>query len=225
MKYMIHSCNKRLDYVKKYLIPSLVKQGINPDNIILWNDDNQLGCLKQWYLSCEYVRDNEDINDGIWHIQDDVIISRDFYEKTKEASDTIICGFRGNKKLFSNNFIGLTSIKNMWYSFQCIYIPNKYLSEFVDWFTQEIIIKGRKKTYYSRNKYDDAFFMWFIQEKHPEINCINLEDSLVDHIDYIIGGSIVNQELYVKNKARSISFKDKDLIKELENEIHNTHLS
>jgi len=38
MKYMIHSCNSRLWYVEQYLIPSMIKQNIPREDIILFND-------------------------------------------------------------------------------------------------------------------------------------------------------------------------------------------
>ena len=45
MKYMIHSCDKRLWYVNEYLIPSMKEQGIKNEDIIIWNDDKHHGNL------------------------------------------------------------------------------------------------------------------------------------------------------------------------------------
>ena len=39
MKYMIHCCPKRMWYVEEYLIPSMLRQGIDRDSIIIWNDN------------------------------------------------------------------------------------------------------------------------------------------------------------------------------------------
>ena len=89
MKIMIHSCNKRIEYVNNYLVPSLIKQGAN--DIIVFNDDHNEGCLKQWVSSCKKSLDFP----AAWHLQDDVVICDDFYQRIKqlEGVDKIINGF------------------------------------------------------------------------------------------------------------------------------------
>lgn len=89
MKYMIHSCNKRLWYVKKYLIPSMIKQGINAKDIILWNDDHSVGNQQSWYNSCEHIKSHEPLDEGMWHLTDDVIISHKFYKRTKSVPNNL----------------------------------------------------------------------------------------------------------------------------------------
>ena len=82
MKYMIHSCNKRLWYVNRYLIPSMLDQGIKLENIILWNDFLSVGNQQAFYDSCRYIKNNEPITSGLWHLTDDVIISYNFARRT-----------------------------------------------------------------------------------------------------------------------------------------------
>ena len=44
-KYVIHACQQRKWYVDDYLIPSMLKQGINEDDITIWLDDKHQGNL------------------------------------------------------------------------------------------------------------------------------------------------------------------------------------
>lgn len=99
MKYMIHSCNQRLWYVKEYLIPSMLKQGIELKDIILWNDYFSVGNQKSWYNSCKYIKQSESLNEGMWHLTDDVMISHKFYFRTKFVPNNlnIRCGFVTHK--------------------------------------------------------------------------------------------------------------------------------
>ena len=39
--YLIHACNKRFWYVKEYLIPSMMLQGIPAENIFVYRDYNE----------------------------------------------------------------------------------------------------------------------------------------------------------------------------------------
>ena len=77
-KYIIHSCPERMWYVNNYLIPSIRDQGI--DDVSAWCDWNHVGCLH----SCmnNFMRMNDD--GGTWHLQDDVIVSRNFKSRTEE---------------------------------------------------------------------------------------------------------------------------------------------
>ena len=42
-KYLIHCCNDRMWYVKEFLIPSMIKQGISTDDIFIYQDKNKIG--------------------------------------------------------------------------------------------------------------------------------------------------------------------------------------
>ena len=100
MKYMIHSYSKRLWYVEKYLIPSMVEQGIDTSDIYVFNDSNNRGNLQAYLDSVDYILNNEKLykEDGIWHLQDDVIISSDFAKityttKYEKSYSVVINGF------------------------------------------------------------------------------------------------------------------------------------
>lgn len=216
MKYMIHSCNKRLWYVEEYLIPSMVRQGIPREDIIVWNDNDNIGCLKSWYNSCLYIKENEDLELGMWHLQDDVCICKDFYTRTKEVPNNINirCGFVTSK--FNPNGKwnkGLQPIGLGWMSFPCIYIPNKYMSEFLFWFDTTVIKDGKFKKQYDTGKMDDFFFYKYIRQLHHEIKSMNITPCLVDHIDYLIGGSTLFDRKGKQNRA--FYFDDGYLVDEL----------
>ena len=91
MRYMIHACPARMWYVKDFLIPSMMSQGIRGDDITVWNDSGGKGNLASCLESFASLKDTPG---GTWHLQDDVMICRDFAARTKElAGSSIICGF------------------------------------------------------------------------------------------------------------------------------------
>ena len=88
-KYLIHTMPKRMWYVCGYLIPSMVSQGIDRDDIKIFNDVHHLGCLH----ACMRVFSELPDEGQTWHLQDDVIISKDFKQVTETSFETIACGF------------------------------------------------------------------------------------------------------------------------------------
>ncbi len=220
MKYIIHSCNKRLWYVKEYLVKSLVKQGINSNDIVIYNDDNNEGNLASWIKSCKWVVDNLEIEDGCWHLQDDVFVCKNFKDITMEiAKNKIICGYV-NKSSYKNHCIintnYIASQEGIVDSFQCIYIPNYILKDFIKWFEENVVSGKKFQKQYKENKYDDYLFKQFIRNTQGII-AINLNPSLVEHIDYILGGSIVNESRTITNVAQE--FNNYDELEKLKIEI------
>ena len=51
MKVMVHACNKRIEYVREFLVPALVKSGYDEDDILVYNDKDGEGCLKSYIKS------------------------------------------------------------------------------------------------------------------------------------------------------------------------------
>lgn len=199
-KYMIHATPKRLWYVDRYLVPEMIKNGIDKNNIIVYNDDKERGNLGAFLDSLK----KSDCD--LWHLQDDVIISSDFKEQTEKHDSGIVCGFCS---AYSENCPdGFVLPENMWYSFPCIRIPYIIAMEFIDW-----IAHGRNGTYknwISANKYDDSLFMAFLKEQYPLKAVLNLKPNIVNHIDYLIGGSIVNPMR--QRKTVSIYWDDIELL-------------
>ena len=130
MKYLIHTFPKRLWYVEKYLIPSMIEQGIKKKDIYIYNDENGFGNLFAFLDSIRFIINNLSKEKGLWHLQDDVIISKDFKERTESINklniDNIVVNGFVNKWYANLEKSGRVNVKDYWYSFPCIYIPNRY---------------------------------------------------------------------------------------------------
>ena len=186
-RYLIHCYKDRRWYVDKYLIPSMLKQGIDESDIEVFEDDGTLGCLEAFVQSCS-KREGK----GTWHLQDDIIINSQFKRWTEEyAEDRVVCGFCS--RYCDKKPVGLVYPNMMWYSFPCIYIPDAIAKEFADWYYAEAINSPEYKNFILRRKFDDDVFMQYLQKYHAGDSILNLAPNLVNHIDYLLGGSIVNQ--------------------------------
>lgn len=206
--YIIHACPERMWYVDKYLVPSMIKQGI--DNINIKCDDNHIGCLE----SCMQIFSSVDKDGDSWHLQDDVIICRDFKTHTQNCpADGIVCGFSSMIDP-KRDESGQVDVANMWWSFPCIRIPNYLARECAEWFYSFARGYAKYWEWVHMGKCDDNFFREFLLKNHPDIDVMNLSPNLVDHVDYLIGGSMVNT---YRGDVRIVSnnFADKDLVDEL----------
>lgn len=213
MHYMIHACEERRWYVYDFLIPSMTKQGISEDDIDVWTDWDHKGNL----FSCmDSFGECGKRNASTWHLQDDVIISKDFYKRTKSTNPKhIVCGFCG--KAFGPDPFKYGKVPNyeMWFSFPCIHIPDKFAGEFSKWFYEDCINRDRHgiQDRILDGKSDDWFWRRFIRECHPYTDIYNLKPNLVDHIDHFLGGSIINPKR--EKDTRAAWFEDLDLVEEL----------
>lgn len=188
-KYMIHACKQRMWYVNDYLVPSMLKQGIDKDNIFIYLDKNEDGNLASCMSSFLYVKNID--TEGIWHLQDDVIISSDFKQRTEELDNGLVCGFccdyDANKRI-----TGVTNMINMWYSFPCIRIPNRLAIECADWYYNGLSHPTEVKFFMRNGKNDDLIFRAFLERHYPGMSVMLVKPNLVNHIDYLIGGSTIN---------------------------------
>lgn len=214
MKYLVHSCPDRKWYVDGFLVPSLKAQGIGSDEIIIWHDEYRKGNLQSFVDSCKFVGD---MPGGTWHLQDDAIICSDFAERTRKYDNGIICGFVNEVFGPDPTACGLVPIKKMWNSFPCIRIPNDIAKEFAEWF--EIVTSTRTKyqNWVAQKKFDDCFFRDFIMECHEKDKAFNLKPCLVDHIDFLLGGSVINQ--WRGYYTRAVYWPETELIEKLKAEI------
>ena len=205
--YIIHACPNRMWYVEEYLVPSMKEQGI--ENIIVKCDNDHLGNLE----SCMRIFQSLPDDGGSWHLQDDVIICRNFKKRTEELASGIVCGFA-----WSNDgnigYVGTVTPYTMRWSFPCIYIPNKIAKECASWFYRTAKYNLNYIPMLKDKKYDDWFFREYLRIFYPAYPVVNLEESLVDHIDYLIGGTVTNIERKNKN-VYAKWFKDPDLVNEL----------
>ena len=78
MKVLIHACPKRMWYVEGFLLPELKRQGA--DEVEVWNDTEGKGNLRAC-MEAFAARGTGD--EGTWHIQDDVLLCRDFVERCR----------------------------------------------------------------------------------------------------------------------------------------------
>ena len=212
--YVIHACESRMWYVNDYLLPSLHDQGISDTRV--YCDTKNVGCLE----SCMSIFSHMPADGGAWHIQDDVVISRDFRKKTEKYSgEDIVCGFVFEKDE-SLRYDGYVVPKRMWWSFPCIYIPNRYARECAQWYYKEARFKREYADWVKAKKFDDAFFKEFMKLHYPNWYVLNLKPNLVDHVDYLIGGSVINGTRNYP-QTRAVYFNDTDIVDSLELELKN----
>lgn len=216
MQYMIHSSPKRIWYVERYLIPSMLDQGIRRENIEVWNDVQGQGNL----VSCMgSFADCGKRTGGTWHLQDDVIICHDFAKRTADSDEGVVCGFCCEQFEATTKNVGEVEAGLMWYSFQCIRIPNQLAGECADWFYNDASKRQKYRFKVQSNKYDDTFWKDFMSEIHGDMKVTNLAPNLVDHIDFVIGGSLVNKQRGNRER-RAFYFEDAHLVEELKRAVN-----
>ena len=210
-KYLIHTCNSRLWYVEQYLIPSMRKQGIYKRNIKVYNDENGDGQLQSLINSYKCVKGKD-----TWHLQDDIIISSRFKEITEKYNEGIVCGFCN---CFSQGYPGYANIYGMWYSMPCIRIPDYIFKGFLEWI-QKDEVRIRLKPYFKENKHDDVLLEIYLKEHYPRMRVWNIAPNIVNHIDHLIGGSILNKDRgKTTSEIMSKYWNEPDLLVDIENKL------
>ena len=229
--YMIHCCPSRMWYVKEFLIPSMTSQGIPPDCILIYYDYNHLGNLRAFVDSCNMaLKFSEDKSiDGIWHLQDDVVLSKSFTKITNRqwALDEIVCGFTCAYDKKPKSGVFRVFDKEMWFSFPCIRIPTTVLREFVKWSNLKLWQSRYFHEWVVRNKGDDMIFREWLYN-HPNLQNIqvtNLAPNIVNHIDDLIGGTVANKQRDADMNTRSIFWDEDDVIEDLKNRLSNRTIS
>ena len=193
MRYMIHAYPGRMWYVEGYLVPKLKKQGIRAKDIVVWNDAEGKGNLRSCMDAFAWCGSHP-VEGGTWHLQDDVIVCKDFKDRTENLTGDIVCGFRSRRigtKIRRGGLPhvgGVVKPDKMWWTFQCIRIADELAGECADWVNSE----EADKRYHERivgGKDDDFFFRAFMLLKHPDTDIVNVTPNLVNHIAELIGGS------------------------------------
>ena len=209
MKIMIHACPKRMWYVEGFLVPML--QGA--DEIIVWNDKEQKGNLKACVESFESVKGDG----GTWHIQDDVLPCRDFVERCRDLDDGIVYGFCNEQFTDDPLQVGKVYQVDSWHSFQCVRIPDAYAREYASFVKSEVWKTQSPNpllhTLWQQGKGDDTFFKEFLACWHGGDMVRNAKPNLVDHVDWIIGGSVLHP--WRGYLARAYYWDDEELVQEL----------
>lgn len=187
-KYLIHTCKEREWYVDNFLIPSMVKQGIDNNNIYKYIDNNKEGNLLACMDAFEMVSVFGDFEEITWHLQDDIAISKEFKQYTEcEYDSDIICAFCTREQI--TRPIGQVDSVDMWYSFQCVGIKNEIASACGNWFYTNGIFDKNIIPYFEKSLGDDEVFKYYCTEVCSGLKVLNLIPNLVEHIDFLIGGS------------------------------------
>lgn len=183
-KYLIHACPQRIWYVDEFLIPSMLAQGIDRNNITVYNDIKKEGNLRACMSAFLAVDDN---NLGTWHLQDDIIICKNFKQLTELYDDGFVAGF-SSAMYDGPGRVGPVHIQDMWFSFPCIRIPNKAARGCSEWVTKYIIGNPAYKQYWENGVNDDWAFRSYVKDYYKDSLAFNMAPNLVNHIDYLIGG-------------------------------------
>lgn len=211
MRVLIHACPKRMWYVEEFLIPSL--QGAEVE---VWNDTEKKGNL----IACMESFAARTGDGGTWHIQDDVIVCRDFVKRCEEFDSGVVYGFTCGQFGDDPQQTGFVYAPDAWHSFQCIRIPDAWARECAEWFfSGEWKNSPEPELFALRdiNQGDDSFFREFIQARHGKELMYNAKPNLADHVDWIIGGSILSP--WRGFLARAFYWDDEDLITDLKKQI------
>lgn len=213
MKYLIHACPKRMWYVEKFLYPQLREQGAPAEGIEIWNDAEGKGNQIAFFESCAAR-----IGDGgTWHIQDDVLLCRDFVKRCAELDDGVVVGFCHERFTDDPQQIGRVHLPDGWHSFQCVRIPDAYARECAAWYFDDARYRFIFHTWVKSGKMDDSFFRAFLEDRHPYEMIYNAAPNLVEHVDLLIGGSVLAE--WRGYWARAHYWDDDELVADLQNRI------
>ena len=210
MKVLIHACPARMWYVDAFLVPTLKRQGA--DEVEVWNDTEGKGNL----LSCMESFASRTGNGGTWHIQDDVLLARDFVSRCRALDRGVVYGFTCGQFGDDPQQTGEVYAPDAWHSFQCIRIPDSWARECAEWF-----FSGSWRddpgpelfALFGMNQGDDTFFREFVQTRHGRETMINAKPNLVEHVDWLVGGSILSP--WRGFLARAHYWEDETLVDEL----------
>ena len=210
-RYMIHACPERMWYVEGFLVPSMLAQGIREGEILVRCDTERRGNL---WACAERLREAGTMPGGTWHIQDDVLICRDFAERTREEDHGIAWGFACHNFGDSPDYAGEVPAVFAWHSFQCLRLPNELAAEWVVWLEREAPNTPTYEEKIRTGKCDDELLRFFLRDKHGDMRVRNLTPCLVEHVDWLIGGTVLNPHRRLKLN-RAMFWEDEALVEEL----------
>lgn len=213
MKVLIHACPKRMWYVEGLLLPSLLEQGADVE---VWNDTLTKGNLK----SCIESFQSRKGDGATWHIQDDVLICHDFVKRCEEITAGVAYGFCNQRFTDDPGSVGAVNAFYSWHSFQCVRIPDAYARECAEWITSgqwEECQSLELPILFAGNMGDDTFFHEFMLSRHIGDTVTNVAPNLVEHVDFLIGGSILNKSRCYWPRAHY--WEDEELVEELRTKV------
>lgn len=215
MKYLIHACPRRMWYVEQFLVPSLLDQGADPGEISVWNDTEGRGNL----TACMESFAAREGGGGTWHIQDDALLCRDFVKRARELEpdNGLVYGFCSEQFTDDPAQSGRVHMPDAWHSFQCVRIPDAWARECAEWFYAEGRHDPDLRHLAALNRFDDYFFREFCQRRHGRDMAYNARPCLTEHVDMLIGGSVINE--WRGYWVRAHWFEDGDLVDKLKESI------
>lgn len=207
MKVLIHACPQRMWYVEAFLAPELERQGA--DEMEIWNDTEGKGNLR----ACMEAFASRTGDGGTWHIQDDVLLCRDFVKRCWEHDEGVVYGFCCEQFTDDPAKVGRVPVKDAWHSFQCVRIPDAYARECAAWLEGPGRTSGMYPIWIKSGKMDDDVFRTFLTDRHGSETVENLRPNLVEHVDWIVGGSVLSP--WRGYLARAHFWDDEELVREL----------
>ena len=212
MKVMIHAVPARTWYVAGFLIPQLRAQGV--EDVTVWNDTEGLGNLGACLASFRSLQGDG----GTWHIQDDVLLCRDFAKRAAENDEGVVNGFCCLGNGDDPEQCGRISPRQLWHGFPCIRLPDEYAMEFAAW------VETGKHTFLADKRIrqgngDDYLFHEYFRNHHRKDKARNIAPNLVEHVDWLLGGSVANARRVTQ--LRSALWPDQELVEQLAAEIQN----
>lgn len=213
MRIMIHSVPQRAIAVGK-ITAELIRQGFHKDDIFNYIDHELEGALPAFRKSIDFL-DHRVIDpfEDVWHLQDDVVLSKDFVKAIAFAcfrrDADVVCGFHSSADKKTAPFKDDFDKFPMYHSFPCIRIRSWVASEFNSWLstTDDPWVLEKIPT----GKFDDSLFrrfIWYRESTDSPIAYKNLSYSIVDHRSDIYGGSIVNPTR--TDPLRALDFADEE---------------
>lgn len=209
MNVMIHACPDRMWYVRRFLLPQLLEQGV--EDVAIWNDTKRRGNLGAFLASVEALH-----GDGTWHIQDDVLLSRDFARRAAEYDLGVVNAFCCLSSGDDPALAGIVYPPDLWHGFPCVRIPDDYARDFAAW-VETGQHSPEADAMIQIGKGDDYLFHEYFETVHGTETARNLAPNLVEHVDWLIGGSIANE--WRGTPARSALWTEHGLVDQLSREL------
>jgi hypothetical protein len=106
----------------------------------------------------------------------------------------------------------------MWYSFPCIRIPNEVSRGFINWYYSERTQREYFTTIW-QNKGIDYLFRQYVLIYYTDL-ILNLKPNIVNHIDHLVGGSLINADRIEDSKQiMAVYWDEYKLLRELEEKL------
>ena len=207
MKILIHAVPERMWYVNEFLIPALQAQGA--EEIEIWNDTEHRGNL----AACMDAFAAREGDGGTWHIQDDVLLCRDFVKRCRQHDSGVVYGFCCEQFTDDPRQFGRVSVEDAWHSFQCVRIPDSWARDCAAWLEGDGRLHEQYPLWIRSGKMDDSVFRAYLIAEHGRETVENLRPCLAEHVDWIVGGSVLSP--WRGFIARAYWWDDEDLVREL----------